>query len=346
MNKERLQALIQKKDIIPSGEDMPMLKELTTHFPWFASVYVLQARQMMAENHIFFEKELPHFACYAGNREVLYDYLHAKPEAVEAITAAPEETYAPAIDAPEEHILNDLPGAPVETLIAEEETSAEPILAKEPVSTHFEPADETQSESIIDAAADLAIEMPERPTDIDGENQLTIIEENPVLQETLTNVLEEKEEIPVLVEKRLYTFGEWLCMLAPVSDKNEENLTQLPKPNELAENQPVAESPSPVQKIAAKPEKDEVLSIIDKFIREEPKIKRPQPAKFFKPEDMAEASVREDFTLATETLANIYIQQELYDKAIEIFTQLKLRYPQKSGYFAHKIEELKKKKEC
>ncbi|MCB0515674.1 MAG: hypothetical protein R2798_07110 [Chitinophagales bacterium] len=44
----------------------------------------------------------------------------------------------------------------------------------------------------------------------------------------------------------------------------------------------------------------------------------------------------------TETLAEVYEKQGLYDKAVEVYEQLMHKFPKKSAYFAEKIENLKK----
>jgi len=55
-------------------------------------------------------------------------------------------------------------------------------------------------------------------------------------------------------------------------------------------------------------------------------------------------SVNESDELITETLAMIYFQQKNYDKALEAFQKLSLKYPEKSVYFASRIEEIEKLK--
>jgi tetratricopeptide (TPR) repeat protein len=56
------------------------------------------------------------------------------------------------------------------------------------------------------------------------------------------------------------------------------------------------------------------------------------------PEEEGEPDVNEEFI--TETLARIYIKQGLYKNAIDAFQRLKLKYPEKSIYFARQIDEV------
>jgi len=66
----------------------------------------------------------------------------------------------------------------------------------------------------------------------------------------------------------------------------------------------------------------------------------------YKPEadqnEVISKSLSESDELITETLANIYFQQKKYDKALDAFKKLSLKYPEKSVYFAARIEEIEK----
>lgn len=65
-------------------------------------------------------------------------------------------------------------------------------------------------------------------------------------------------------------------------------------------------------------------------------------AVFFKPSEMAKKSVTENDELITETLAHIYFLQGNYQKALNAYKKLSLKYPEKSIYFATQIKEIEK----
>jgi hypothetical protein len=43
----------------------------------------------------------------------------------------------------------------------------------------------------------------------------------------------------------------------------------------------------------------------------------------------------------TETLAKVYLEQKKYNKAIQAYEILILKYPEKSSFFADQINEIK-----
>lgn len=60
--------------------------------------------------------------------------------------------------------------------------------------------------------------------------------------------------------------------------------------------------------------------------------------------NVIEKSVTETDDILTETLANLYAEQKNYEKALEAFKKLSLKYPEKNSYFATRIEEIIKLK--
>lgn len=86
-------------------------------------------------------------------------------------------------------------------------------------------------------------------------------------------------------------------------------------------------------------EKLKKLEIIDKFIEANPKI---IPSKDAPINPILDIKPLDSSTLMTETLAKVYLEQKKYQKAIEAYEILILKYPEKSVFFADRIENIKK----
>ncbi len=84
-------------------------------------------------------------------------------------------------------------------------------------------------------------------------------------------------------------------------------------------------------------------SLIENFMASNPKIV-PQNGQFEAPDpEIAEASIRENDHYLTDTLAQIYLRQGNYAKAIFAYEKLSLKFPEKSTYFAAQISTIKLK---
>ena len=114
-------------------------------------------------------------------------------------------------------------------------------------------------------------------------------------------------------------------------------------PFETLESEPEeVDSLAPVETNASNPE--EKVDLIEQFIKENPTIQPrteniPSRNDFF---ELGEVPDNENDEFITETLSRIYLKQGHYQKAIESFKRLSLKFPEKSVYFAHQIEEIKK----
>ncbi len=143
-------------------------------------------------------------------------------------------------------------------------------------------------------------------------------------KEVETKILEEKLEIgkPLVFSKEeKHSFQEWL---------------------QLSRFQPIERIKNPINKenhTEFDSNKKKKIDLIDKFIELNPKIK---------PIDkdavnvtISIPTVPNQSYFMTETLAKVYLEQKKYQKAIQAYEILILKYPEKSSFFADRISDIK-----
>jgi hypothetical protein len=86
------------------------------------------------------------------------------------------------------------------------------------------------------------------------------------------------------------------------------------------------------------------MELIDRFLYGGGTFAKQMPPIEFSPDNVAQKAIEESDDFVTETFANLLFSQGNLEKAIQSFEKLILKYPEKSIYFAARIEEIKKLK--
>jgi tetratricopeptide (TPR) repeat protein len=152
----------------------------------------------------------------------------------------------------------------------------------------------------------------------------SIKEASPIEKEDHSTTVEEKLAIGTPLDfskKEQHSFQEWLQLSRTEPIKRESE-------------QPTNE-PAPL--IDA--DKRKKIELIDKFIEKSPKI---SPVKHGVPSTANfDLNAADNSSLMTETLARVYLEQKKYQKAIQAYEILILKYPEKSSFFADRISDIK-----
>lgn len=294
------------------------LEGIVSEFPFFQSARALRLKGLYNQNSFQYNYGLKVTAAYTTDRSVLFDFITS-----DTFTAIHKGLY--------EQKLAEIYGI---------EVKESEVVAKDSGETDTEKIEQSILTSIKESETPFAEEdlLPE-PEIVEESVAVTevsqameILPETEILQVPATvETIEEKLDIGKPLEfskQERHSFQEWLQLskVQPIQRGPVEAIAiELPTTGTTPDVQDA--------------ERMKKKALIDQFIKANPKI---PPVKQDTRLATPVAPAKEDNSaLMTETLARVYLEQKKYQKAIQAYEILILKYPEKSTFFADRISEVK-----
>ncbi|MAB47335.1 MAG: hypothetical protein CMC05_01775 [Flavobacteriaceae bacterium] len=304
MQLKELTYLLQHPEAVTASQTDALLAKIS-EYPYFQPLRALYLKGLKKKESYKYNNALKVTAAHTADRSVLFDYITSE--------VFNQNEISNQIKQNSEHIKS------LEVNEADDISINKSVTIDDALKEHIKATEGVLDPNLFEA----------KP-----QQQQTIKEEAPKIEDSIISVdvknitPEEKLNIgkPLEFDKNEnHSFTEWLKITSfkPINRETEAKSEEI---QEEDTSQPLADK----------------LDIIDKFISENPKIKpvashTPKPKLVNNDDDVSDS-------LMTETLARIYLEQKNYDKAIQSYKILSLKYPEKSSFFADQIklvEELK-----
>ena len=322
MNRTDFTYLLQQPAKI-TNEQTNGLEAVIDEFPYFQSARVLFLKGLKNTESYKYNQQLKTTAAYTTDRSILFDFITSEEFLQNEISQSIKQNI--------EQLKN------IEVIV-EEVSITKSVAINEAFKKHikvtegvldpelFQPKIEPSKIASFELDKDDVIEDA-----IEDDTISTTIDESPFDVLNLGKPLQfDRSEV--------HSFNEWLKLASftPIKRREDEK-----KESKIESEKTVK---IPTKSIASKKlEKAKKFELIDKFISENPKI---NPSKeSLSNHNIAKKQMIQPESLMTETLARIYAEQKNYKKAIQSYTILSLKYPEKSGFFADQIKAVKQLQE-
>ncbi|TAJ12964.1 hypothetical protein DMA11_10715 [Marinilabiliaceae bacterium JC017] len=313
MNRQQFFNLINHPEDLCEDTRQP-LQEVVDEYPYFQAARMLLVKNLHTTDNIRYNAELRIAAVHIHDRAHLYNLINNH-------TKSPTKAYKPKELIPQstaEAIELEIKTDTIKEEKAESNiditSSTTAVTSKAKAVNDFFEVEET-TEALDGTAIDfsyLSKRQPAKPAPSQtSKRHFPKID----LPDTSGYLLESTPKKVSFEENR--SFSDWLGVI------RKQNI--------------VADAP------VSKPLQKRKNQIIDNFLNlEQPKIVPTHPKETIEQKDISEQSSNYSEDLMTETLASIYLKQKHYNKAINIFQKLRLKYPEKNVYFANRIKEIEK----
>lgn len=313
MNRQQIIDLVNKPHLL-NENSLDEIREILDAYPFFQAGRMLWIKNLYTLGHIRYNNELKLAAAHVPDRARLYELIHASVILDDAVdeNRAQETTTA---------IRKSEASAP------DSEVLEQPVGVNGPDYFDVNDVFTTPSGTTFNYSS-------ERYNTDDDERQI------------IESSLPEDEENIVLPSGDLlgYELGLSPSYHLPASESSitANDARSFSEWLSVLRYQPAPEATKSKSKPKQAPE-GKKMDLIDSFLKKNTSHRIRSVAGDKEPAgnvDISVNSVQEHDDLLTETLANIYIRQKHFLKAIDIFNRLRLKYPEKNIYFARRIKEL------
>ena len=302
MNVTEFTYLMNKPDAV-NDKHTAVLEKIVQEFPYFQSARALYLKGLYNQNSFKYNHVLKITAAHTVDRSVLFDFISS-----ENFIAVQKELY----DQKLAEILN---------IIVKDSEIVIPEARPEPKPNTLEQSILTSIKEATPETETVVADLPEETitNSIDPEILPEVLPSEPT--EEVQN-LQLGKPLPFTRDEK-HSFQEWL---------------QLSKVKPIDRETPEIQNNDSFEEDSEKQKKNQ---LIDRFIETSPKI---PPVKHDTPLPQSiifEPSKADNSYLMTETLARVYLEQKKYQKAIQAYEILILKYPEKSSFFADRILDIK-----
>ncbi|MGG5485626.1 hypothetical protein [Gaetbulibacter sp. PBL-D1] len=283
-------------------------------YPYFQPARALYLKALKNKQSFKYNLELKTTAAYTTDRSILFDYITSDAFNQNEISQIIKQNYEhlKTIEVKDADDISVNKSVTIDDALKQHIKDTEGVLDPNLFEEKFIAKNVEQFISDINDAPKIPI------IDIDTDN----IEPSPKEQLNIGKPLE-------FNKAETHSFTEWLKITSfkPIERESSIEVDETNDTQEEAQESTI----------------DKKFELIDKFLSENPKI---VPVKDTKPQqNLAQPKPEQNDGLMTETLARIYLEQKNYDKAIQSYKILSLKYPEKSGFFADQIKAVKKLQE-
>ena len=319
------------------------LETVLDNFPYFQSARALHLKGLYNQDSYKYNFALKTTAAHTTDRSVLFDFITS-----DEFTIIEKDVYQKKlsqllnIDVNESEYVTQLPNDIEKTDYKEPAIIADEVVEFVYENGSFEDAIIDSTREAIDFVPANAINKEVvnlEPIASEHKFEIATISEveEPVIdtEEQLSDSKELEANLEIgkpitFLQNEKHSFQEWLQLASFKPIEREVVVEEVKKEANSIKNESSAEEKSI--------KKTKKSALIDKFIENNPKI---SPVKDLVDVPIKPIEIPDTTHLMTETLARVYLEQKKYQKAIQAYQILILKYPEKSIFFADRIQNIK-----